>query len=29
VRMLMKNQRGEVVQDLVARVLVPRRPPGA
>lgn len=26
VRMVMKNQRDEVVQDLVARVLVPRRP---
>lgn len=26
VRMLMKNQRDEVVQELVARVLVPRRP---
>jgi acyl dehydratase len=26
VRMVMKNQRDEVVQDMVARVLVPRRP---
>ncbi len=26
VRLVMKNQRGEVVQDMVARVLVPRRP---
>ena len=29
VRMQMKNQRDEVVQDLVARVLVPRRPAAA
>jgi acyl dehydratase len=29
VRMLMKNQRDEVVQELVARVLVPRRPAAA
>lgn len=28
VRLVMKNQRGEVVQDMVARVLVPRRPAG-
>lgn len=27
VRLVMKNQRDEVVQDMVARVLVPRRPP--
>jgi acyl dehydratase len=26
VRLLMKNQRGEVVQELIPRVLVPRRP---
>lgn len=28
VRLVMKNQHGEVVQDMVARVLVPRRPGG-
>ena len=28
VRLVMKNQRDEVVQDMVARVLVPRRPAG-
>jgi acyl dehydratase len=28
VRLVMKNQRGDVVQDMVARVLVPRRPAG-
>jgi acyl dehydratase len=28
VRLVMKNQRGEIVQDMVARVLVPRRPAG-
>ena len=28
VRLVMKNQRDEVVQDMVARVLVPRRPQG-
>ena len=28
VRLVMKNQRDQVVQDMVARVLVPRRPPG-
>lgn len=28
VRLVMKNQRDEIVQDMVARVLVPRRPVG-
>jgi acyl dehydratase len=28
VRLVMKNQREEIVQDMVARVLVPRRPAG-